>query len=542
MKKSTSICIILSALSLGTVGVVSAAAPIEDYSTEVNSGAATGTKSSSATTKTREKEPKDQDQQERKEPETKTSNSKRATSSVSGWQEVKKENNKEGKSGSDSGRSYDASSSANPSTNNDSDTSAADNASPPPSTAHLSTDERIRRLEQQVHYLNKSGFRAKNEELQQKLQKAQGELEVQQHKIASLEKQLDDFYIDLDQRLKSKEKNKEKNGDGDNNSSGNNDGNNARKQPPTGDEPVVEKASSSARNAKASNVTRIRAKTNARAGNTNADSDDNATGASATSATAKTTAADDEDDTATAKTPPTPTSKNQKTKNDRLKKAAASQFMEEDDEITNDARPAKSQPKSSSSAASTTTSTAANATKTTAAATASDDSTTSAKASANPIQEQQTYQASFAYLQKKQFDEGAKKLREYLAAYPNGNYAANAHYWLGEIYFLKNAYAKANSEFDIVVRKYDKSPKVAEAMFKLAYIHDKEGKQDQARKEYMKVKARFPNSSAAKLADQQLRATTAAAPALTSTTSTSNAPKTTTANTATTTTTDQAAQ
>lgn len=120
------------------------------------------------------------------------------------------------------------------------------------------------------------------------------------------------------------------------------------------------------------------------------------------------------------------------------------------------------------------------------------------------LKEQQSYQEAFNDVQNRAFDNAAKKLKFYLSAYPNSVNAGNAHYWLGEIYFMKNSYAKAGSEFDSFVKKYPHSPKVPTARFKLAYIHAQEGKSEQAQQEYLYIKKHFPNSAAAKLAEDQL--------------------------------------
>jgi TolA-binding protein len=46
-------------------------------------------------------------------------------------------------------------------------------------------------------------------------------------------------------------------------------------------------------------------------------------------------------------------------------------------------------------------------------------------------------------------------------------------------------------------------------MLQLAFIHDKQGKHDQAMKEFAQVKKKFPKSVAARLADQQLKTSVA---------------------------------
>lgn len=119
------------------------------------------------------------------------------------------------------------------------------------------------------------------------------------------------------------------------------------------------------------------------------------------------------------------------------------------------------------------------------------------------LKEQQVYQAAFDSLQSKQYNDGISKLRIYLKKYPDGTYASNAHYWLGEMYFLMKNLRQANIEFAAVINKYPTSSKAPEALLKFAMVNESEGKHEQAQKALKILKRKFPNSAAAKIAAQQ---------------------------------------
>jgi len=119
------------------------------------------------------------------------------------------------------------------------------------------------------------------------------------------------------------------------------------------------------------------------------------------------------------------------------------------------------------------------------------------------LKEQQLYQTAVDLLPSA---ESAKKLRAYLKAYPNGAYVSGAHYWLGEVYFSEKNFTASEAEFKLLVQKYTDSPKIADAMFKIALIHDAQNKHDQAKNEMRQIVKKFPSSQAAKLAQQQLKA------------------------------------
>jgi tol-pal system protein YbgF len=120
-------------------------------------------------------------------------------------------------------------------------------------------------------------------------------------------------------------------------------------------------------------------------------------------------------------------------------------------------------------------------------------------------EEQKLYQSALDLLQEQKFDAGALKLRTYLKNYPDGTFVANAHYWLGEVYFTEQKNKQAEAEFSVITSKYKTFKKYPDALLKIALIHDKTGKHDQAKKEFNNIKKKFPKTNAAKLAEEQLK-------------------------------------
>ncbi|MEI8055145.1 MAG: tol-pal system protein YbgF [bacterium] len=120
------------------------------------------------------------------------------------------------------------------------------------------------------------------------------------------------------------------------------------------------------------------------------------------------------------------------------------------------------------------------------------------------LKEQQMYQTAIDLLPDKKYEASGSKLRDYLRLYPKGIYVANAHYWLGEINFLQKNYDAAEEEFKTVTDKYSKSRRASDAMFKLALVHQNQGRDVQAKLELKQVIKRYPGTSAAQLAKLQL--------------------------------------
>jgi tol-pal system protein YbgF len=126
----------------------------------------------------------------------------------------------------------------------------------------------------------------------------------------------------------------------------------------------------------------------------------------------------------------------------------------------------------------------------------------SAPASAD---EQALYQKAFAALGDKKYPQAVSGLQQYLKQFPQGKYAANAHYWLGEVYSLQNKPQQAEQEFQVIVSQYPKDQKYPDALLKIAFIHDNAGKHAQAKQELQKIIKQFPGTPAAQLASLRLK-------------------------------------
>ena len=108
-------------------------------------------------------------------------------------------------------------------------------------------------------------------------------------------------------------------------------------------------------------------------------------------------------------------------------------------------------------------------------------------------------------LKDKRYDEAIPEFEAFNEKYPNSSYAANAHYWLGQLLFNKNELTKARKEFEAVVNGYPDSSKRSDAMLKLAMVEQKENNPAKAISVYKTLIAEYPNSSAAKLAQPRLQ-------------------------------------
>jgi tol-pal system protein YbgF len=114
------------------------------------------------------------------------------------------------------------------------------------------------------------------------------------------------------------------------------------------------------------------------------------------------------------------------------------------------------------------------------------------------------YQAAFALLKAGRYAQAAATFQDFLQRYPQGRYAANALYWLGESYYVVRDFDQALPYFQRVLNEYAASAKSPDALLKIGFIHHEQGDLDQAWQVLEKVQADYPDTTAAALAQQRL--------------------------------------
>ncbi|MBQ9407360.1 MAG: tol-pal system protein YbgF [Desulfovibrio sp.] len=94
--------------------------------------------------------------------------------------------------------------------------------------------------------------------------------------------------------------------------------------------------------------------------------------------------------------------------------------------------------------------------------------------------------------------ESISRFHTFLQNYPNGRYAANAEYWIGEGYYAQGKYNEALAQFEKVNARYPRHHKNADALLKAGVTMSKMGNQAGASEAFRKLLTQFPNSDAAK--------------------------------------------
>ena len=114
------------------------------------------------------------------------------------------------------------------------------------------------------------------------------------------------------------------------------------------------------------------------------------------------------------------------------------------------------------------------------------------------------YRNAFLLLKQRRHEEAITAFEEFLASYPSSKYAGNAQYWLAEANYVTKRYDRALEEFQKVLDLYPTSSKVPDARLKMGYTYYELEQWEDARVTLTRLRAQFPNSTVAGLAQQRL--------------------------------------
>jgi tol-pal system protein YbgF len=123
----------------------------------------------------------------------------------------------------------------------------------------------------------------------------------------------------------------------------------------------------------------------------------------------------------------------------------------------------------------------------------------------DPAKEKLYYDASFELIKAKDFDKASQAFEAFLRKYPNSQYAGNAQYWLGEVNVAQGRLQAAGQAFAKVSHNYPTHTKVPDSLYKLADVELRLGNVDKAKGIFQQVLTQYPSSSAAQLAQRELK-------------------------------------
>lgn len=119
-------------------------------------------------------------------------------------------------------------------------------------------------------------------------------------------------------------------------------------------------------------------------------------------------------------------------------------------------------------------------------------------------EEESTYLSVFEQLRGGHYDEAITGFKDLTTRWPQGHYADNSWYWLGEAYFAKKDYDASLGAFRTLIEKFPASPKVPDGLLKVGMAQAEKKQTAEAKATLQKVVSDYPNTNAASLARQRL--------------------------------------
>ncbi|MBI4727309.1 tol-pal system protein YbgF [candidate division TA06 bacterium] len=115
------------------------------------------------------------------------------------------------------------------------------------------------------------------------------------------------------------------------------------------------------------------------------------------------------------------------------------------------------------------------------------------------------YDASYLDITKGNYDLALSGFNEFIKRFPKHDLADNAQYWIGEGFYAQKKYDSALAEFEKVVGNYPGKDKEPAALYKIGLCLQEMGDKDKARQYWQLLAKKYPKSPEAALAKDRLK-------------------------------------
>jgi tol-pal system protein YbgF len=113
------------------------------------------------------------------------------------------------------------------------------------------------------------------------------------------------------------------------------------------------------------------------------------------------------------------------------------------------------------------------------------------------------YVSAIDLVRRRDFGAALSALSQFIAAHPEDERVARAQFWRGEVLFAQKSYAAALSAFETALKQEPQGEKAAHSLLKIVLCHKRLGAPERARAAIKQLKAQFPQSNAARLAQAE---------------------------------------
>ncbi len=124
-----------------------------------------------------------------------------------------------------------------------------------------------------------------------------------------------------------------------------------------------------------------------------------------------------------------------------------------------------------------------------------------------PVQQisaESLFKNAFRDYQASNFNLAGAQFTDYVKMFPNTDQAADAQYYLADIFYQQGQYDQAEAAFQQVLERWPESKRAPDALYKKGMSLLKQGRGDAAVREFRAVQSKFPRSPAATQAKEAL--------------------------------------
>ena len=115
------------------------------------------------------------------------------------------------------------------------------------------------------------------------------------------------------------------------------------------------------------------------------------------------------------------------------------------------------------------------------------------------------YDSAFILIRQLEYEKGITGMRRFLEKCPQHDNVPNAHYWIGESYYMLDKFTDAISELEMLANNYKDFSNIDRGLYKLARSHEELDHKDQAKTIYQQLVDDYPGTLSAEQARDRLK-------------------------------------
>ncbi|MBD3258265.1 tol-pal system protein YbgF [candidate division GN15 bacterium] len=115
------------------------------------------------------------------------------------------------------------------------------------------------------------------------------------------------------------------------------------------------------------------------------------------------------------------------------------------------------------------------------------------------------YDSAFTLVRRGEYDAAIQGFNEFRTNCPDHENVQNAYYWIGESYYAQEKYTQAIEQYDKLVTDFPDTPRLSQALYKMARCNQELGNNDEARRLFEQVMNEHEGTLEARQSEERLK-------------------------------------